>query len=86
MLSLLHCNIRSIRNKLNFIREEFLDFNVLCFTEAHLNECITQENLFLSNSFDEPYRKDRTNHDGGILVYLNKNLAHPRVADLEGVL
>ena len=84
LLSLLHCNLRSIRNKLNFIREEFLDFNVICFTETHLNESITQENLFLSDSFDEPYRKDRTNHGGGILVYLNKDLAHSRVADLEG--
>ena len=84
LLSLLHCNIRSIRNKLNFIREEFLDCNVLCFTETHLNESITQENLFLSDSLDEPYSKDRTNHGGGILVYLNKDLVHSRVADLQG--
>ena len=83
LLSLLHCNIRSIRNKLNFIRDEFLDFNVLCFTETHLNESFTQENLYLSDSFDEPYRKDRTNHGGGILVYLNKDLVHSRVAGLE---
>ena len=80
----MHCNIRSIGNKLNFIREEFLDFNFLCFTETHPNGSITQENSYLSDSFDESCRKDRTNHGGGILAYLNKDLAHCRVADLEG--
>ena len=29
LLSILHCNVRSIRNKLNFIRNEFLDFNTI---------------------------------------------------------
>ena len=29
LLSILHCNIRSVRNKLNFIRDESLDFNIL---------------------------------------------------------
>ena len=84
LLSILHCNIRSIRNKINYIKEEFLDFNILCFTETHLNDPITQDNLFLSQTFDQPYRRDRTNHGGGILVYVNNDLAHSRVADLEG--
>ena len=83
LLSILHCNIRSVRNKLNFIRDEFLDFNILCFTETHLNNVVTDSFLCLSDSFDTPYRKDRTSHGGGILVYLNKDLVHSRVADLE---
>ena len=29
LLSILHCNVRSIRNKLDFIRNEFLDFNII---------------------------------------------------------
>ena len=33
--------------------------------------------------FDEPYIKDRTSHGGGILVYLNKDLVHSRITDLE---
>ena len=36
----------------------------------------------LSKTFDT-FRKDRTCHGGGILVYLNKNLAYERVAELE---
>ena len=33
--------------------------------------------------FDIPYRKDRTNHGGGLLVYLNKNIIHSRIPELE---
>ena len=69
---------------MNFIRDNFLDFNILCFTETHLNDVITDDFLYLSDSFDIPYRKERTNRGGGILVYLNKDLTHSRVTDLEG--
>ena len=83
LLSILHCKVRSIRNKLDFIRNECLDFNIICFTETHLNYIITNDFLDLSDSFDEPYRKDRTSHGGGILVYLNKDIVHSRITDLE---
>ena len=33
-LSVTHLNIRSIRNKFDYIIENFLDFNILCFTES----------------------------------------------------
>ena len=68
---------------MDFIRNEFLDFNIICFTETHLNYIITNDFLDLSDSFDEPYRKDRTRHEGGILVDLNKDLVHSRITDLE---
>ena len=32
-LSILHKNMRSIRNKIDFIKDNFLDFNILCFSE-----------------------------------------------------
>ena len=35
-LSIIYSNIRSIRNKFDFITEYFLDFDSLCFTETHL--------------------------------------------------
>ena len=40
-LSILHSNIRSIRNKLDYITENFLDFDILCFTESHLDANVT---------------------------------------------
>ena len=33
--------------------------------------------------FDGPYRKDRPNHGGGVMLYLYFNLIHSRRADLE---
>ena len=63
-LSILHLNIRSIRNKLDFILDIFSDFNILCFSENHLDDNVPPEMLFLSNRFSKPYRKDRTNHEG----------------------
>lgn len=82
-ISILHSNIRSIRNKIDFIQENFLDFEILCFTETHLDNSVSLDSLFLSLSYDEPYRKDRTNHGGGILVYISTDIIHRRIPDLE---
>ena len=81
-LAVLHINIRSIRHKLEYIKEQFLDFDILCFTETHLDDTVLASDIQLSQSFDI-FRKDRNCHGGGILVYLNKNLAYERVAELE---
>ena len=70
-LSFLHSNIRSIRNKFDYITENFLDFDILCFTESHLDANITTDSLCMSSKYDIPYRKDRTNHGGGLLMYLS---------------
>ena len=82
-LSVLHLNIRSIRNNIDYITVKFLDFNILCFTETHLDANVPTEILFLSNAYSSPYRKDRTNHGGGILAYLSSRLLHARRPDLE---
>ena len=39
--------------------------------------------ILLTNEFSIPYRKDRTNHGGGILAYINNNLLHKRKPDHE---
>ena len=36
-LSVLHLNIRSIRNKMEYIIDNFLDFDILCVSETHLD-------------------------------------------------
>ena len=70
-----NCNIRSIRNKIEYIVDNFCDFDYLCFTEY--------SNIFLTNEFSVPYCKDRINHVGGILVYIINNLLHKGRPDLE---
>ena len=82
-LSILHCNIRSIRNKLDYITENLLDFDILCFSESHLDANTSTESLIMSSKYDIPYRKDRTNHGGGLLMYLSCELAHTLVSGLE---
>ena len=83
-LSIIHSNIRSIRNKFDFITEYFLDFDILCFAETHLDVNILSDSLILTDKFDAPYRKDRSNHGGGLLVYLSHELVHKHRLDLEG--
>ena len=39
--------------------------------------------FFLSDTYGDLYRKDRTNHGGGRLIYLNTELVHTRRQDLE---
>ncbi|MCG8048002.1 MAG: endonuclease/exonuclease/phosphatase family protein [Candidatus Thiodiazotropha taylori] len=82
-LSILHLNIRSIRNKFDFIIDNLSDFDILCFSETHLDGRIPIEALLLSDNFDIPYRKDRTNHGGGVMVYINSELIHTRRPELE---
>ena len=78
-----HSNIRSIRNKLNYIKDNFLEFNELWFTETHLDANVSTNDVLLVQNYNSPYRKDRTNHGGGLLVYIDSNLAHERVTELE---
>ena len=82
-LSVIHLNIRSIRNKFDNIKDNLLDCNILCFSETHLDHQVSTAGLLFSDSFNEPYRKYRTNHGGGLLLYLNAELLHTRRPDLE---
>ena len=44
-LSMLHLNTRRFRHKLDYIKENFLDFDVLCFTATHLTNDVTSDML-----------------------------------------
>ena len=59
-----------------------MDYDILAFTETHLDGNVCNENILIEN-YDKPYRKDRTCHGGGLLVYINSNLAHERMEALE---
>ncbi len=69
-LSVIHQNIRSIRNKMDYIKDNYLDFDVLCFTETHLSDTFIDDQLFL-DGFNQIYRKDVNSHSGGLLVYVH---------------
>lgn len=46
-LSIIHQSIGSMRNKFDFIRNHYLDFDILCFTETHLAANIHDDTLKL---------------------------------------
>lgn len=47
-LLIIHCNIRSLRNKLNYIADIIEDYDVVFFTETHLDSNITNYDIHVS--------------------------------------
>ena len=84
-LSILHQNIRSIRHKFEYIKDNFLDFDILCFTETKLTDAINEDFLKLE-SFNSIYRKDNSANSGGLLTYVSNRLHSTRVTDFENIL
>ena len=82
-LSILHLNIRSIRNKINYIEENFNDFDILCFTETHLGDTVSNDDIYIEGFHLVPYSKDVSPHSSGILVYASQELATIRKPELE---
>ena len=55
------------------------------FHASHLdtNIHVTTESLIMSSKYDLPYRIDRTNNGGVLLMFLSFGLAHTRNTGLE---
>ena len=81
-LTILHLNVRSIRNKLDDICNYLEDCDIACFSETHLDYSISSGDIWIDN-YHEPYRKDRNNRGGGLLVYIKSCLMAKRRTDLE---
>jgi hypothetical protein len=84
-LTIFHLNIRSIRNKLDSILY-LLDHDILCFTETHLDNSITDDVLAIPG-YDVIIRKDRAGIGkglgGGIILYHKDYIKVDRRQDLE---
>ena len=84
-LSILHQNIRGIPNKLEYIRDNYLDLDILCFTETKLNFNISDNNLEL-DGFQYMFRKDVTSQSSGCLSYVSGHSRPTRILELENLL
>ena len=73
-LSICNLNIRSVRNKINFIENFLSDFDILALTETHLDEQVRDEDINVETFSNKILRKDRTNHGGGLLIYSKDEL------------
>lgn len=73
-ISILHHNIRSLRNKIDEIVHIVDEFDIICFTESHLDHQIPNDNLYIQGFNRNPYRLDRTAHGGGIILYYKDHI------------
>ncbi|CAG2243737.1 unnamed protein product [Mytilus edulis] len=77
--SIFHLNIRSMRNKVDYVENISNEADVICLTETHLDENIKNEDILIEGYNRDPYRKDRNSSGGGIIIYISKFIqAKPR--------
>ena len=69
-LDIFYLTARSIRNKLNDIYTTPDEHHILCFSEIHLDQSIASSSLVL-DGFGLPVRKDRSQHGGGVMIYVS---------------
>ncbi|PJE78081.1 hypothetical protein CI610_02987 [invertebrate metagenome] len=82
VISLLHLNIRSLRNKVQHLCSLTDDVDIVCITETHLDNSIPNSDINISG-FSEPFRKDRNMFGGGVAIYFSESLVAKRRIDLE---
>ena len=81
-ISLCNINIRSIRNKMEFLETSLNDFDILVVTETHLDNQINDSDITLDSFPNIIHRKDRSNSGGGLLIN-SKNDISIRKPELE---
>ena len=82
-LSIMHLNIHSIRNKINYITDHFANFDIICFTESHLDAKVPDTDLLIDTHERSLYRRDHSCHSGGIVIFVSDKLFSKRRYDLE---
>lgn len=81
-LDIFHLNVRSIRNKFDQFLSLVSDYDILCFTESHLDSNIMNDEISI-DGFNTIFRKDRNSYGGGVIIYLTDSLRAVRRLDLE---
>ena len=64
-ISLCNINIRSIRNKTNFVQHFADEFDILVITESHLDNSIQNDDIELYSLTKNIQRRERQNQTGG---------------------
>ncbi|PJE77769.1 hypothetical protein CI610_03302 [invertebrate metagenome] len=76
--------MRSLRNKISIIEAEFENIDIVCITESHLNQQISDVDIRLQTFSNKLFRKDRsTGPGGGIIVYHKDDVVINRRLELE---
>ena len=82
-VSICNINIRSIRNKIDFLEHFAEDVDILVVTETHLDNVIQNSEIYLDTFSENVQRKDRNNSGGGLLIYAKENIKIDRKSELE---
>lgn len=80
-MSIFNWNVRSIRNKMDYLKDISEDYDLLCLTETHLDTNIPTSDVQIDGF--SLYRKDRNFAGGGILIYTSDLLYSKRRTDIE---
>ena len=82
-LSICNINIRSLRNKIEYIQNFTDEFDVVTLTETHLDSHVNDDELKLDSFSKKIIRKDRNRSGGGLLIYVKDYLIVQRKPELE---
>ena len=63
-----------MRHKLDYIENICNEADIICLTETHLDLNITNDGIFIEGYCNDPFRKDRNNSGGGVIVYFSNHL------------
>jgi exonuclease III len=66
---------------LDLIEHEFLDYDVICISEFHLDKSVDNDKIKLKG-FQNPVRLGRNRHGGGVNIYVKKILYYKVRTDL----
>ena len=70
-------------NKLDILKTELFEFNILPYSETWLNQSVLTDDLVFQ-SFNRPERKDRVvDSIGCVMIYVKEGLHNKRRDDLE---
>ena len=70
--------MRSIKGKLTEIQALTTEYELMCFTETHL-DCTIPNALIFEPSDKTIYRKDRSIHGGGVMIAINSDITHNEI-------
>lgn len=80
--SVIHYNVQSLVSKIDQLQVELSHFDIIAFTETWLSPAIPDEDISLVN-YQIPYRKDRPDSYGGVIVYVKDTIPCKRRQDLQ---
>ena len=73
LIIIAHLNINSIRNKCEMLKEVIGNkIDILLISETKLDDAFPL-NQFILEGFTPPYRLDRTEYGGGLMLFINED-------------